>query len=192
MIYVLPDWADVRVSVKAVELAVTRAEAKEFARVDTDSEDDIIDRLIKSATDWLREQGVFGVTETVQQRFYSPPFGCALQLQGTPIVSVRSVKSRSRDVDPSEDAWEDVPPEQRDVRQSTGDVWTVTPDMDGTGLADRDFRIDVQMGFGAAADVPDQLKVAINAYVAEFYENRDRAVVPVATQQAITSYRSHF
>ena len=150
------------------EEPVALADAKAWCRIDTDDDDALVTALIAAAR--LEVESFTGralVTQSWRLSLECPP-GPVVVL---PVVPVNEITSATAD----------------------GEDITVTLQGDAVLLPDAcesDLVIDYTAGYGAAAEVPQDLKQAVLALVAYWYDNRDGlASRPAGLEAALRSYR---
>jgi uncharacterized phiE125 gp8 family phage protein len=151
---------------------LTTAAMKLHLRVDHDDDDDLIDQLILAATAWCEEfQGRTYVNRSrtmVLDRFESvirPPY--------PPLVSVDSIQyvdtaGSTQTLDASYYRV-DTTNEPGRITEAYSMSW---PSIRAVTNA---VTITYTAGYGAAADVPDQVKAAIKLLVGHWYEHREAA-----------------
>jgi len=150
------------------EEPVTLADAKTWCRIDTDDDDALVTALIAAAR--LEVESFTSralVTQSWRLSLECPP-GPVVVL---PVVPVNEITSATAD----------------------GEDITVTLQGDAVLLPDAcsgDLVIDYTAGYGAAAEVPQDLKQAVLALVAYWYDNRDGlASRPAGLEAALRSFR---
>lgn len=148
---------------------MTLAELKLALRLDGDAEDGLVTRLITAAR--LHISAVTGralVTETWRLALDDLPRDRVLRLPVGPLVAVTAL--RTRDDDGGATDW-----------PVTGLVLAKSPALlllpNAVGSAERrpqlGIEIDYQAGYGAAPDVPADLKQALAMLVAHWFEHRE-------------------
>ena len=189
---VYPRLLDVEGEVDPIELPVDLADVKAFLRVDGADQDGVITALIAAATQWAEgyTRSAF-VTRRYAVRFAAfPPPGCDMQLIFSPVQSPLIAVAYVQDaVNVPLVIGTDVA-----VEPSFGYVREVN---DFTWPQGVDF-VDViyDAGYGAAADVPDQIKQAIQIAVAQMFMARTDQVVGTIVSspqvKASTALLDHF
>lgn len=147
---------------------VTIAEARAFLRLSTDSEDEILGRLIATARELVEaETGLALINQTWRLRVDRWPRSARLAIYKYPVKSVVSVVAYRPDGTAISFAPEEfvLHHERRPHRV----YMTQYPDAASfTGL-----EVDFVAGFGdTGVDVPDAMKQAILALTAHLYESR--------------------
>jgi len=172
---------------------VTTSEAKDWLRLDIADDDTMIGGLLLAATHYA-ETFTGRTLVTATKYHYLTGWEYPIELPEFPLVSVTSIKY----IDP--DGVEqtlaaalydvDTVIEPGCVRLGYGDSW---PALRGD---ENGITITYVAGYGAAADVPDGLKVAIKMMVANWYENREAvsegqklSPVPMAVEMLLWQYR---
>jgi uncharacterized phiE125 gp8 family phage protein len=170
---------------------VTLAEAKAWLRLDTSADDDLVTSLIQAATNHV--ETAYG-RQLVQASWrlsldYFPwpngfdllvapvanPDPRTIRLPKAPLISVASVTyydmgDNLLTLDPA--VYEvDATTDPGRVCLAMNKVWPVTRLKPGA------VRIAFTAGYGAASDVPAQIKTAIKLIVAHWYENRESTVL---------------
>ncbi len=159
------------ITVPPAELPVTLAEAKAFMKITSTAEDTLINALIQAATDQLESYtGQFFVERTVQGIFSSLLIAKTevypyVKIRRAPLKSVTSVQVSS------EGSFVDE--EYQIKKHNHGFSRILFPSFD-TSIDDTPYPLQIVFvaGYGAAADVPDQVKIAIMEYVNFLYRNR--------------------
>lgn len=150
------------------EEPVTLAEAKAWCRIDTDDDDALVTALIAAAR---LEVESFTGRALITQSWRLTLDGPADRLVVLPVVPVRAITAATAD----------------------GDAISVTLQGDAVLLPEAcsgQLSIDYTAGYGAAADVPQDLRQGVLALVAYWYDNRDGlAARPVGLEAALRSYR---
>lgn len=157
------------VTTPAAELPVSLAEMKAFLRITASGEDDLITAMIESATDFGE---LYTKRDFVSKTYltYRDHFTYEIELRRSKLQSVESVKYLVDDV----------------LTTVASTVYYNTSESDFSRIAlvdgqswptDGDFRLQaIQIsfiaGYGAASDVPDDIKTAIMNHVAQMYSNR--------------------
>ena len=143
------------------EEPVTLAEAKAFCRIDGSDEDALVNALIAAAR--LQVESLTGralITQT-----WRLTMACAPRLVELPVIPVAALVAAPAGA----------------VLQ--GDAVLLVEPVD-------ELTVDYTAGYGAAADVPGDLKQAVLTLVAYWYENRDAVTVPpVGFDRLIQSYK---
>lgn len=163
-------------TIAAATYPVTATEVKEHLRVDDTASDDLIDRYIARATQFVEEAaGKQLITQTWKATYPKPPYGDYLPLPRGPVQSITSIQYY--DADNASQTMTTSPETYRLVKDDdmalvelvTGQVWpTVYDRLDA-------FSVTFVCGYGAASAVPDVLKQAIELTLAHWFENREGA-----------------
>lgn len=168
------------------EEPVSLAEAKAFLRLDGDAEDGLVLSLVAAAR--LHVEAATGRALVSQSwRLVLDAWPEELRLPVSPVVAVS--EARAFDEQDDEHAL------ALDGLQVAGDRLLLPAEPGGMPvLRPRlGIEIDYVAGFGAADDVPDDLKQAVLALVAHWFEHRDRAVAdavaPAGFDRLVASYR---
>lgn len=172
---------------------LTLAEAKEYLRVETDDDDDVIAALIAGARAHVEAQTRRGlITQTwrlVRDRW---PEEGRLQVLPAPPRSV--IAARYYDEDGGTHAIDTG----AFVLDTASSLLAFPPwSMPAPGRATAGIEIDLSIGYGdAAADVPAPLRQAIRMLVAHWYENRGLvaagqpvAMLPAAVSALVAPFR---
>lgn len=150
---------------------VTLTEAKLYCRIDTSDDDPLIDSLItaarRSAEAYTKRAFI---TQTLEARFDHDElfeYGDHIELPRSPVASIVSI--RSYDADDVESTMTSehyrISGEQRIVLTTAGE-WP-------SELRERDcIIVQYTAGYGTSADVPEEIRTAIKAMVAQAYESR--------------------
>ena len=143
------------------EEPVTLAEAKSFCRIDGSDEDALVNALIAAAR--LQVESLTGRALITQS--WRLTMACAPRLVELPVIPVAALVAAPAGA----------------VLQSDA-VLLVEP-VD-------ELTVDYTAGYGAAADVPGDLKQAVLTLVAYWYENRDAVTMPpLGFDRLIASYK---
>lgn len=143
------------------EEPVTLAEAKAFCRIDGSDEDALVNALIAAAR--LQVESLTGralITQT-----WRLTMACAPRLVELPVIPVAALVAAP------------------DGAVLQGDAVLLVEPVD-------ELTVDYAAGYGAAADVPGDLKQAVLTLVAYWYENRDAVTMPpLGFDRLIASYK---
>jgi len=160
---------------------ITTAQAKEHLRVDVSDEDDYIDLLITAARRFCEAytNRVF-ITQTWRQN--ENEFTNPIPLMVNPVISLTSLKYY--DTDGTQQTLTDDPTNfQKDFNSDTAAIYEGTtnafPAISATII--NPIEIITVCGYGAASDVPEDIKHAIKIMISYFYENREMINVPIAS-----------
>ena len=143
------------------EEPVTLAEAKAFCRIDGADEDALVDALIAAAR--LQVESLTGRALITQS--WRLTMACAPRLVELPVIPVAALVAAP------------------DGAVLQGDAVLLVEPVD-------ELTVDYIAGYGAAADVPGDLKQAVLTLVAYWYENRDAVTMPpLGFDRLIASYK---
>ena len=160
---------------------ITLVEAKAHLRVDFSDEDDYIDTLIISARKYCEAycNRVF-ITQTWRQN--ENEWNNPIQLKVNPVVSVTSLKYY--DTNESQQTITDSSANyQKDLNSDVAKIYEgLTNAFPAIGSTINPIEIITVCGYGAASDVPDDIKHAIKIMVSWMYENREGVNVPLNNQ----------
>lgn len=169
---------------------VTIADARAFLRISTDSEDDVLRRIIKTARELVEaETGLALVDQTWRLRVDRWPRSGRLAIFKYPVKAVTAVVAYRPDgsaigMEPEEFMLQHGRRPQRVYMAQYPDAQTFC------GL-----EVDFIAGFGeTGVEVPDALKQAILTLTAHLYENRAgldtaKAELPTMVGQMVDSWR---
>lgn len=161
------------------------AEAKDYLRLGHDGEDELVADLTDAAVARVEvEAGVALLTRTLRLTLVDWPRLFAqrgLRLRPAPVSALIEARVASGD------GPQDVTSRLRFVAgQLCPRRWSYLPAIPIDGALEVDFTA----GFGAAGDVPDDLKLAVKRTLAAAYGARDTAVgTPDAVEQLLAPYR---
>ena len=143
------------------EEPVTLAEAKAFCRIDGSDEDALVNALIAAAR--LQVESLTGRALITQS--WRLTMACAPRLVELPVIPVAALVAAP------------------DGAVLQGDAVLLVEPVD-------ELTVDYTAGYGAAADVPGDLKQAVLTLVAYWYENRDAVTMPpLGFDRLIASYK---
>ena len=143
------------------EEPVTLAEAKSFCRIDGSDEDALVNALIAAAR--LQVESLTGCALITQT--WRLTMACAPRLVELPVIPVAALVAAP------------------DGAVLQGDAVLLVEPVD-------ELTVDYAAGYGAAADVPGDLKQAVLTLVAYWYENRDAVTMPpLGFDRLIASYK---
>ena len=176
---------------------VSLDDIKAHLRIDTGDEDAYLLRRVKSARRYVeivtRRQLITATWELHLDKF--PRSGTAIRLPYPPLRSVTSIKYC--DTDGAEQTWTaaeyrvDTDSEPGRVTEAYDYTWPTTRDMTGAVV------VTYSAGYGAtSADVPEELRDAIEILVAQWHEFREAVVtgvaiapVPLSVESLLWHYR---
>ena len=178
--------------VAAENAPVTTQEAKDWMRVGIADDDTMIANMLLAAT--AHVELVTGRTLLTATKYhYLTEWEYPIELPEFPLASVTSITYIDADGAVQTLAVSlydvDTAEEPGYVRLGYGDTWpTLRGDENG-------ITITYVAGYGAAADVPEGLKVAIKALTAHWYEHREAVAegtfkeVPLAVEMLLWNFR---
>ena len=172
----------------------TTAEAKDFLKVDTTADDDLIDNLVIAATESCQiYTNQYFIRHTISQ--YSDNWDGIYTLYKSPVSSITHIKYY--DTNDTEQTWADTNYILDDVSKPARiglAVDATLPD-----LADRINAVHVKytVGYGTAStDVPDGIKQAVLLTLGNWYENRQTVItgrtateLPLSSQYLLDQYK---
>jgi uncharacterized phiE125 gp8 family phage protein len=153
---------------------VTVAEAKTQLRIDTSTDDTLIGTYITVARQSLEKlmRRAF-ITQTITLKY--DKFPSVIYLPRPPAISVTSIQYV--DTDGATQTWGasnyDV-----DISSAPGNIQRAY-NIDWPDIRDQANAITIvyTAGYGAASDVPEEIKLAIKLLVGSFYENREATTI---------------
>ncbi len=173
------------------EEPVTLAEVKAALRIDHSDEDDVIEREIKTAREWVEEylerpivtQTITGATDRFSRRMELKP-----NLQSIAEIRYTDADGVEQTLDSAVYALDDY--------ALVGAVY-LAPDQEWPSTRGEPFdvQVDFVAGYGAAVDVPSRVKSAVIAAVGDRLENRensapsDRYEVPMSSKALVAKDR---
>jgi uncharacterized phiE125 gp8 family phage protein len=177
------------------EEPVSLAEARAFLRLDTEAEDGLVSTLVAAAR--LHVESVTGralVSQSWRLVLDAWPEGGVVTLPVSPLVSLTAITAFDEDGDDHL-----VPLAQFEAPTAVTPARLILPrTVDGMPALRQRFGIEIDYvaGFGAAIDVPSDLKRGVLALVAHWFEHRDAVlmagagtVIPPGFSQMISPYR---
>ena len=170
-----------QITVQPATEPITTAEAKAHLRVDFSDEDTYIDTLIVTARKYCEAycNRVF-ITQTWRQNLneWTNP----ILLKVNPVISVTSLKYY--DTSEAQQTITDSSANyQKDLNSDVAKIYEgLTNSFPAIGSTINPIEIITVCGYGAASDVPDDIKHAIKLMVSHLYENRDMVNVPLNNQ----------
>jgi uncharacterized phiE125 gp8 family phage protein len=164
------------------EEPISLDEAKNHLRIDTYPDDDLVTRQIKAARRWCENyQNRAYVTQTWTLYLDRFPRGNYIEVPLPPLQSIASLSYKDENgdlqtvsfLDPSgtallstDDYDIDIASEPGRLVLKDGAAWP------GTSRNTQSVQINFVAGYGAAADVPEDIKTAIYLKLSDIYENR--------------------
>lgn len=173
---------------------VALAEMKAFLRVEHDDDDDVIAALIAGARIHIEAQTRRALMTQVWRLTRDAwPASGLLPLLPAPLRTLVAVRVHDSDGQPQTADAEGFAID----KVSAPAVLTFAPgELVAPGRKAGGIEIDIECGYGAAADVPEPLRQAIRLLVAHWYENRaliaasgEVASVPSSVLALIAPYR---
>lgn len=175
---------------------ITLDEAKLHCRVDHDDEDALLTSLITAATDYLDgPSGILGraiINQTWLLELDTWPTPIALPIEPVTGAVVTYVNELGAEVElaGSDFVIIDAPSAHTVLEWADGFTFPTL------STSRYPVKITLSVGFGAASDVPEGLKVALKMMVSHWYENRGAVVVgmsvadlPMAVNALLARYR---
>jgi len=170
-----------QITVEPATEPITLVEAKAHLRVDFSDEDDYIDTLIVSARRYCEAycNRVF-ITQTWRQNLSE--WVNPIQLKVNPVISVTSLKYYDTD-ETQQTITDNANNYQKDLNSDVAKIYEgLVNTFPAIGSTINPIEIITVCGYGAAADVPDDIKHAIKLMVSWMYENREGVNVPLNNQ----------
>ena len=173
------------VTIEPVELPVTLEECKDFMKVTSTFEDDLISAFIETATDQIEQYtGRVFVERTIEASFDSLfcskyeayPF---ISLMRAPLQSVTSVQ-----IDGDDESYQ--------LKEKTKGYSRLILDEVSLSSFSTPYPLQIVFiaGYGGASDVPSLIKTAIKMYVNFLYKNRgDCGGVTSEVKSILAPYR---
>lgn len=168
---------------------VTRDEARDYARITETADDSIVDGLITAARRYVeRVYRIQLVTATWELYLDGFPSRYGIIIPRPPLVSVTSVtytdETGSGQTWSSSDYQTDLNSKPGRIRPVEGETWPNTQASTyGTVV------VTYVAGFGAAADVPEEIKTAIKLRVEYFYDRPEKKTLLERADDLLESYR---
>lgn len=170
-----------QITVQPASEPITAAEAKAHLRVDFADEDTLIGLYITAARQFCEHyMNRVLITQTWRQNedcFMNP-----IKLKVNPVVSLTSLKYYDTN-DAQQTLTDSSVNFQKDFNSDVAAIYEGTtnafPSLSNNVI--NPIEIITVCGYGAASDVPEQIKQAIKIMVAHFYENREAVNVPIAS-----------
>jgi uncharacterized phiE125 gp8 family phage protein len=167
-----------QITVQPATEPISTSEMKAHLRVDFSDEDTYIDTLIVTARKYCESytNRVF-ITQTWRQNL--DYFPTVIKLKVNPVVSLTSLKYY--DTDESQQTITDSSANfQKDFLSDVGSIHEgLTNAFPSIGDTINPIEIITVCGYGAASDVPDDIKHAIKLMVSHLYENREMVNVVI-------------
>lgn len=180
-----------KVSVAPASEPLTATEVKNYLKVDTSADDDLITDIIAAARRQVEAYTSLAlISQTIVQKWDAlPPTSGALYLARGPLISLSSItytdtagasQTLSTDYYLVDDY--DVPAK---VRLKYGQTWPDTYNQDNVITA------TYTAGYADADSVPEDIKQAMLLLIADMYENRTDYVkrMPTAAEYLMDKYR---
>lgn len=167
-----------QITVEPATEPITTAEAKAHLRVDFSDEDTYIDTLIVSARRYCEAycNRVF-ITQTWRQN--ESEWKDPILLKVNPVISVTSLKYYDTN-EAQQTITDNSSNYQKDLNSDVAKIYDgLVNTFPAIGDTINPIEIVTVCGYGAASDVPDDIKHAIKFMVSYFYENREGVNVPL-------------
>lgn len=182
------------VIIPAAEDPVTLAEAKAWCKITHSSEDALITALITAAT---QKAEIFTNRVFVERTFtgFFSHLECSkfekgyyLALRRAPLLSVSAVEVTE------DDSQVTVSTDDYNTKETPGFSRIIFEEVNhGPDAIPYPWEVDFTAGYGAAADVPKPIKVAIKAAVCYWHSNKgdcaDTKELPGISKQLLSEYR---
>lgn len=168
---------------------VTRDEAKDYARITETHDDSVVDGLITAARRYVeRVYRIQLVTATWKFYLDGFPSRRSIIVPRPPLISVTSVtytdETGTGQTWSSSDYQTDLNSKPGRIRPIGGGTYPGTQaDTYGTVV------VTYTAGFGAAADVPEEIKTAIKLRVEYFYDRPEKKTLLEQADALLASYR---
>ena len=172
---------------------ISRSAMKLHLKVDYTDDDDLIDQLILAATEWCQNfQNRIYVTTTKTD--YLDSFPTTIRPRWSPLSSVTSIKYLDEDgvqQTLSSSLYRvDTNSEPGRITVAYNESWPTIREVTNT------IEVEYEAGYGAAADVPDDVVAAIKLLVGHWYEHRESHTdgfqvkeVPMAVGALVAPYQ---
>ena len=157
---------------------ITLVEAKSHLRVTFADEDTYINTLITSARKYCEAycNRVF-ITQTWRQN--ENAWAYPIKLMVNPVISLTSLKYIDTN-EAQQTITDDTNNFQKDFNSDVAKIYSgLVEAFPAIGISINPIEIITVCGYGAASDVPDDIKHAIKLMVSHLYENRDMVNVPL-------------
>lgn len=168
-----------QITVEPTTEPITLVEAKAHLRVDFADEDTYISTLIVAARRYCEAycNRVF-ITQTWRQN--EDKWSDPIQLKVNPVISVTSLKYIDAN-ESQQTITDNANNYQKDLNSDVAKIYDgLVNTFPAIGDSINPIEIITVCGYGAAADVPDDIKHAIKFMVSYFYENREGVNVPLS------------
>jgi len=174
-----------QITVQPATEPITTAQAKTHLKIEISDDDTYIDTLISSARKYCEQytNRVF-ITQTWRQN--EDNWSNPIKLKVNPVVSLTSLKYY--DTNESQQTITDLPANfQKDFNSDVAKIYEgLTVAFPSLGCTVNPIEIITVCGYGAASDVPEDIKHAIKIMVSYLYENREMVNVPIASMGTST------
>ena len=174
----------------ATEALVEVYEFKEFARINYDSEDALIENLLKAAEQHVEAMVGRGLQTQTRRAHYST-WPSVIVLPSPQVASVTSV------VYLDDDRTETTLAASEYIASALALPWAqaeiVPVSSWPSSLSDDDadpVRVTYVCGYGAASDVPEPLRHAVRMLVAHWYEHREEVFTGSISKQIEMGFRA--
>jgi len=167
-----------QITVQPATEPITLVEAKSHLRVTFADEDTYINTLITSARKYCEAycNRVF-ITQTWRQN--ENAWAYPIKLMVNPVISLTSLKYIDTN-EAQQTITDDTNNFQKDFNSDVAKIYSgLVEAFPAIGISINPIEIITVCGYGAASDVPDDIKHAIKLMVSHLYENRDMVNVPL-------------
>jgi len=176
----------------ATTCPISKADVKLHLRVDHTDDDDLIEQIMLAATEWA-ENYQRRTYITRSRTYYLDEFPEVFRPPFSPLVTITSIKYYDTDgVQQTLDSAQyrvDTATEPGRVTEAYNCNW---PDIRSMTNA---IEVIYTSGYGAAGDVPDDIKAALKMLIAHLYEDRQAVIdknlyeVPLGVKTLLTMRR---
>lgn len=167
-----------QITVQPATEPITLVEAKSHLRVTFADEDTYINTLITSARKYCESycNRVF-ITQTWRQN--ENAWAYPIKLMVNPVISLTSLKYIDTN-EAQQTITDNTNNFQKDFNSDVAKIYSgLVEAFPAIGISINPIEIITVCGYGAASDVPDDIKHAIKLMVSHLYENRDMVNVPL-------------
>ena len=167
-----------QITVQPATEPITLVEAKSHLRVTFADEDTYINTLITSARKYCEAycNRVF-ITQTWRQN--ENAWAYPIKLMVNPVISLTSLKYIDTN-EAQQTITDNTNNFQKDFNSDVAKIYSgLVEAFPAIGISINPIEIITVCGYGAASDVPDDIKHAIKLMVSHLYENRDMVNVPL-------------
>lgn len=187
-------YRSLKVNTLATNPLFTTADAKDFLKVDTTADDDLIDNLIKAATQSCEEYTNQYFMDTLVTQ-YSDNWLEVYRLYKSPVSSITHIKYYD-----TNDSLQTLASSNY-ILDDASKPARIGLAVDGTlpSLADRINAVEVKytVGYGTSStDVPEGIRQAVLMTIGNWYENRQSVItgrtateLPLSSQYLLNQYK---